>query len=201
MLETFKKNISINQFLEHSKEFEINRVSDLISYVEFINYFKNLNLIDKHNLIIGINFTYGWMPTIFEFKNYEFQDAISVLNKVKLSEGITDKEIYFLINMFNNSLVGTSKLLHFINPEKYAIWDSRVYRYLFLNKEPNYKTISNVNIYLSYIEFCKFISNSNEFTTIHKFIKEKLQYDITAYRAIELVMYSRGKKSNISNSM
>ena len=201
MLETFKKNISINQFLEHSKEFEINRVSDLISYVEFINYFKNINLIDKHNLIIGINFTYGWMPTIFEFKNYQFQDAINVLNKVKLSEGITDKEIFFLTNMFNNSLVGTSKLLHFINPEKYAIWDSRVYRYLFLNKEPNYKTISNVNIYLSYLEFCKFISNSNEFTNIHKFIKEKLQYDITAYRAIELVMYSRGKKSNISNSI
>ena len=153
MLETFKKNISINQFLEHSKEFEINRVSDLISYVEFINYFKNINLIDKHNLIIGINFTYGWMPTIFEFKNYQFQDAINVLNKVKLSEGITDKEIFFLTNMFNNSLVGTSKLLHFINPEKYAIWDSRVYRYLFLNKEPNYKTISNVNIYLSYLNF------------------------------------------------
>ena len=34
-------------------------------------------------LIIGINFTYGWMPTILDFRSKNFEEALEILNKAK----------------------------------------------------------------------------------------------------------------------
>lgn len=62
---------------------------------------------------------YGWMPTIFEFKNQEDFVVATNLNKAKVSEPLKSKDYETLKRLLNGSLVGTSKLLHFINPEKY----------------------------------------------------------------------------------
>jgi hypothetical protein len=51
---------------------------------------------------------------------------------------------------FNNSLVGTSKLLHFIHPKQYAIWDSWVFRFL-NNEEPHKYKLEKPKTYLEYL--------------------------------------------------
>jgi hypothetical protein len=156
MLETFKQNIPLDKFFQDGRKFAIKRQSDYISYPEFLKYFNDLKTITKHNLIIGINFTYGWMPTIFDYRSDKFKEAIDILNQAKKGNKLSADNLVLLKGLLNNSLVGTTKLLHFIRPDNFAIWDSRVYRYL-TNKEPYDNRIGNCNTYLDYLEFCNYL--------------------------------------------
>jgi hypothetical protein len=197
MIETFKQNISPAKFFSDGSNFEVKRVSDYISYPEFLKYFSDLKTLTRHNLTIGINFTYGWMPTIFDFRSDKFDEALYVLNEVKDGGQPTTDDLSLLKGLFNNSLVGTTKLLHFINPNKFAIWDSRVYRYL-TGKEPHENRIGNGFTYLEYLTFCKYLTEQTEFYALKKNMEMKVGYDMTSFRIVELVMYSSGARKQNS---
>ncbi len=94
--------------------------------------------------------------------------------------------------LFNNSIVGTSKLLHFINPEVFAIWDSHVYRYLMEMEPYNYR-IEDCELYLKYLDFCRLVAQRVEFDQVHKSICERVGQQMTKMRTAELVMYLNGK--------
>lgn len=191
IIETFRQNITPDKFIQDASNTAIQQRSDFISYPEFLEYFKNLDEITKHNLVIGINFVYGWMPTIFDFRSDNFDEAIKILNKAKNgTELITEADLALLKRLFNNSLVGSTKLLHFINPDKYAIWDSRVYRYLTNNN--NYNQIENCNNYLDYLTFCQELINHRDFSSLKKQIEESVGYSMTPFRIADLIMYLNG---------
>lgn len=173
--------------------------SYLLSYREFINYFARLEIIERHNFIIATHFIYGWMPTILQLESISeeislealYPHLLKALNKAKNDIEITDTELDLLVRVVNNSLVGVSKLLHFVNPESYAIWDSRVYKYIYGKKPHNYQ-ISDTEKYKCYLKNCSEISKHDEFSDLHKGINEKIGYDVSAFRAIEWVMYMDG---------
>lgn len=119
------------------------------------------------------------------------------MNEVKRGGNLTVDNLILLKGLFNNSLVGTSKLLHFINPDNFAIWDSRVYRYL-TNKEPHDYRIGDINTYLDYLAFCTYLTKQKEFNFLQNRIENLIGYSMTAYRVVELVMYSNGAKINYS---
>ena len=170
--------------------------SYLLSYKEFVDYFEQLERITSHNFIIATHFTYGWMPTILKLKGLSkeaplealYPHLVNALNKVKNSIDISEMELALLIRVVNNSLVGVSKLLHVINPLKYAIWDSRVYRYINGKKPHNYQIIDIKN-FKAYLLNCKEISDHDGFHEIHADINNKMGYNVSAYRAIEWVMF------------
>lgn len=193
MINTFKQNISLDEFFAVGNNFEIQRRSDYISYPEFLKYFCDVETINRHNLTIGINFTYGWMPTIFDFRSDNFDEAINVLNEAKKGNKPTFDNLVLLKGLLNNSLVGTSKLLHFINPDNFAIWDSKVYRYL-TGKEPYDYRIGNCNTYLDYLSFCEYLTEQKEFNTLKRRVEERVGYSMTPFRVAELIMYSNGAK-------
>jgi hypothetical protein len=124
------KNLLFENILSESLKF-IPSIEDsyIKTYPEFICFFKNINIISKHDLVISSHFVYGWMPTIIELKFQHMEDVLKFLNKAKNGNILTIVELELLKSSINNSLVGLSKLLHFINPIDYAIWDSRIYRY------------------------------------------------------------------------
>lgn len=191
MIEIYKKHVTLERFLHDGNSFQrINR-SDYLSYREFIEYFRSINIITKHNLIIGINFTYGWMPIIFEFCSSKFDESLEILNNAKKGTIPKIKELKILRGLFNNSLVGSSKLLHFINPEIFAIWDSRVYRYLTGNESYDYR-INDYEAYLSYLAFCNCLTNLPEYEVIHNSIIKIIGYSMAEFRTAELIMYSAG---------
>ena len=193
MINTFKENIPLDKFLRDITNFEIKRKSDYLSYPEFLKYFSDLRIITRHNLTIGINFTYGWMPTIFDFRSDNFDEAIDILNDAKKGNKLTIDNLVLLKGLFNNSLVGTTKLLHFINPNNFAIWDSRVYRYL-TGKEPYDQRIGNCNTYLDYLAFCDYLTRHKEFRSLQKSVEDQVGYSMTPLRIAELVMYTNGAK-------
>ena len=161
----------------------------LLSYPYFLNYFQNLESINLENLVIGISFTYSWMPTILKALNLKnTEKVVFILNEVKKGKLIDEQQLTTLKTTFNNSLVGTSKLLHFINPKQYAIWDSRVFRFL-NNVEPHKYRLEKPRAYIEYLKLIEELKNEKAFTAFFELMKQKVGYDITEYRALELAFF------------
>jgi hypothetical protein len=187
------KGVNLESLIKEANEFTEEGYSYYISYKEFLKYFENQERIELHNLVIGINFTYGWMPTIFDFRSTNFDAALEVLNKAKCNIKLIYNDYQILKTLFNNSLVGTSKLLHFINPEKYAIWDSRVFRYLY-DKEPHDYRIGKIENYIEYLTLLENLTKELKFNDFQNIINSKLKYNVTKFRALEMIMFTNGKK-------
>ena len=185
------EKVAIEQIVRDERDLQIDpATSDHITYPEFVKYFADLEVIKLHNLIIGANFTYGWMPTMLKFKSNDFGSSVAILNKAKHGDLITEAELVTLRDFINNSVVGTSKLLHFVAPSVYAIWDSRVYRYI--NERDHYGDMIKPQNYFAYIENCTELVQHRDFPRVHDSMKRKLGYSVSPLRSVELVMHLKG---------
>ena len=189
----------LNKLIKVAETFKTEDDNYIISYSHFLKYFADLDEIKEHHLIIGMSFTYSWMPTILNFKtekgnNLEnnIKNVLELLNKVKKEKKtnilLSNTELAKVKELLNNSLVGTSKLLHFINPKQYAIWDSRVFRFL-NNEEPHKYKLEKPKTYLEYLDFIENLKNEKAFDTFFNLIKQKVGYEISEYRALELAFF------------
>lgn len=160
----------------------------LKSYPEFIKYFKNVAKIEYHHLIIGANFTYGWMPTILVFKNNHSERIINKLNQLRNEKyTIVENDVQEIREFLNNSVSGTTKLIHFIQPNKYPILDRNIYDLLGNSSSPNAKN------YIDFVGNCQKIIKEPSFRGIHKrisgLIHKHFKYDITTCRSLELLIF------------
>jgi hypothetical protein len=177
------------QLTNIANNFKSTEENYLLSYPYFLNYFQNLESINLENLVIGISFTYSWMPTILKALNLKnTEEVLFILNEVKKGKLIDEQQLTTLKTTFNNSLVGTSKLLHFINPKQYAIWDSRVFRFL-NDVEPHKYRLEKPRAYIEYLKLIEELKNEKAFTAFFDLMKQKVGYDITEYRALELAFF------------
>ena len=189
------KNLVFENILFESLKFKPPFEDSYIkTYPEFIQFFKNINNISKHDLVISSHFVYGWMPTIIELKFQDIKEVLKSLNKAKSGAILTIAELELLKNSINNSLVGLSKLLHFINPVDYAIWDSRIYRYS-TDKKSSYG-IGNTQLYLNFLSKLNEIESHVDFNEIKKNVSTHFDYVITSKRVIELLMFEADKRDN-----
>lgn len=172
------------------------------SYFEFLKYFQNLEKIDKHSMIIGVHFVYGWMPRIPRFQY--IPEALDILNCVKKGKDIEGKDYFVLIKSIDNSIVGVSKLLHFINPNQYPIFDGRIKNFFKTNKlvEDIYrptqgKKDKEIIQYLAYKTLCEEIINLDHSQELFNIVTEL--YPITAkftkMRMLENLFFSFDKNS------
>ena len=124
------------------------------TYDSMIKFFSmNKEVFDKDTFYQGLNMIYGWMPTIPKNSKPVNDDSICIelLKKAyyhKPNTTFTKKDYQELIPYVNNSIVGLSKMLHFINPNVYPIWDSNI-AYIFGLKW-NYQ-VNNVRLYMIYM--------------------------------------------------
>jgi len=166
--------------------------SYILSYQEFLEFFRLIDgKIDRHHLFISSHFVYGWMPTIIDLNITDIDNVLRLLNEVKNGKKLNSKELDVIKKCMNNSMVGASKLLHFINPKDYAIWDSRIVRYITGNKSSY--GIDNSDNYNEYLERITDIINADGFTEIQSTITGLLNYFVTPMRSIELIMFQTDK--------
>ena len=181
------------QLTNIANNFKSTEENYLLSYPYFLNYFQNLESINLENLVIGISFTYSWMPTILKALNLKnTEKVLFILNEVKKGKLIDEQQLTTLKTTFNNSLVGTSKLLHFINPKQYAIWDSRVFRFL-NDVEPHKYRLEKPRAYIEYLKLIEELKNEKAFTAFFELMKQNVGYEITEYRALELGFFIGAK--------
>jgi|SRR5699024_3466082 len=183
------KNIQVSEILDRAACLENDNTQNDYnkSYYHFVKYFEGERRLTEHDLIIAANFTYGWMPTILKFKSDEFNLAVSVINKAKEPQRISNEQLAILTRLMNNSIVGVSKLLHFINPSIYAIWDSRVCNFL-TGKSHAYK-VQNTELFWSYLDLCRRVTADPAFQAIHERHQTTVGYKITPMRTVEQIMF------------
>jgi len=188
------EDLTINRLLKDEEQFSVSNRSYILSYPEFLKYFESIELIEKHHLIVSAHFVYGWMPTIINIDFTDIETVLSLLNRVRSGYELGIDDFLPLKTCVNNSMVGLSKLLHFINPSDYAIWDSNIYRYI-TGTYSLYK-ISQEKNYLKYLLRLKEISQHADYWSLHQLIQSHFEYAITPMRAIEVLMYESGRKNH-----
>ena len=128
----------VSDFLNQERLVSSRNKSYLYSYDGIVEYFRSETLTSKTS-IAGLYMVYGWMQKIPDFfKNcdstdtsFKISDLPKVIQQIKQIDDLTSKEIISnlvknLVPLVNGSHVGTSKFLHFVTPEIFPIWDSKV---------------------------------------------------------------------------
>ncbi len=157
------------------------------TYKEILNYFaKNLDAQDVHEdcAKLGVALCYSWMPTICKshilFSNSsDFFPALQLARTTELDEESLEK----IVKYIGGSVIATSKFLHFLKPQAYAIWDSRVAQSAYgLRKYPQYNISTK---YLSYLRDLRDLKLSQSLLT---HFREKMPY-ATELRMKELALF------------
>jgi len=162
------------------------------SYTALLQYFKWKSILSVEDVICGAHMVYGWMPTIlkvdFKLKDLDPDGAAVLLMKARDEGQLSDGNITLLAKLINHSLVGASKLLHFVAPETFAIWDSKVYT--FVHEQPSYQNrVNNIKNYRDYLNKLKLLNADSRFERFHDSVNVKIGYPVSALRAIELIMF------------
>lgn len=168
--------------------------SFILSYRHLTEFFDKPYPLTESDFVIGSHYAYGWMPTVLDFKPTKLGRCVEILNRVKDKQDISDGEIRMLTEAVNGSLVGTSKLLHFIDPSTYAIWDSNVRKYLKRSIRGSWG-IESIKAYRKYLERLKGLSANQELMkTLRENLGDRLDATVSDLRLLEMIMFLKGRK-------
>jgi len=156
---------------------------------------------------------YGWMPTILKGSKIQELGSAFSLKKIKSIKSWEEAELFLLeiddVAPINNSWVGTSKFLHFLNPDIFPIWDSRVAVSFHSKLSIEAKIASErgeklrpfqLNYFCNrrdhYLKYSEFMINSNTSSAdwidvMRKEIKIKYNHLPTRLRCLELAFFNR----------
>lgn len=171
---------------------QIDRAQSYIrAYPHILSALKTPHVLDEQAFVCGAHMVYGWMPTILEIHVSESIDVhagVALLNKARTAGHLSREEIEQLAGLVNRSVVGASKLLHFVNPEAFAIWDSRIYR--FLHQKPAHAfRVNNAGEYETYLGLLQRLQQDDRFPELHASVNRKMGYAVSPLRALEVVMF------------
>ena len=135
-------------------------------YNQTYKLFVNHSLNDMNDFWKIVSFAYSWMPTIpnINIQQSKLNDDLEfweMLNHLRNGQEMDRKALLEkLVPNINNSVVGTSKVLHFIAPDYVPIFDSKVlsnWNWFFKNTEtPTFsKTLSASNQIRIYFQYWK----------------------------------------------
>ena len=162
------------------------------SYPHFLQFFADRREISVHDFYISSNFIYGWMPTILYYAVPRIPQTVELLNMVKRGNSLSPDQLEVIKLTIHNSLVGASKLLHFINPDLYAMWDSNICLQFYGKNTDSVK--GNVQAYLKYVAF---LTAAQHCTGFEKYLTLYRTHfhspDAKPLRALENVLFHLGK--------
>lgn len=147
---------------------------------------------------------YGWMPTMLALHPSDpqrpFVAEAALVERVRSGGGLLSaaelETLAARMSEKTGSVIGLSKLLHFVCPEHYAIWDTRVQAFLMYPgqlgpvKKPYYGTVNSVSQYRDYLDALRKLFLLPAFTAFHQSVNQQLGYSVSAMRAAEVVMFS-----------
>lgn len=181
--------------LEHATV--IQESSYLRSYPYLLRYFASKERLDVDDLVCGSHMVYGWMPTVLELHwdkvGIDDERIEDLLNQARDKRELSDSQLAVLAKLINNSLVGASKLLHFVAPDAFPIWDSKIFSFVFQTKPYN-GSVNNIGRYREYIELLGALMMDLRFPDFYESVKRKVGYEISELRALELIMFVNAPK-------
>jgi hypothetical protein len=129
---------------------------------------------------------YGWMPTILKKFSDSKPDIVGPATGCSSFEEASELIKSLDDSPINNSWVGMSKVLHFINPEFFPIWDSRVAKHFDLK----ITQVNKKNHFLEYLTFVAKHRNKDEVKKVREAFAKEAGYEVTDVRACEFILFS-----------
>jgi len=130
---------------------------------------------------------YGWMPTILKKFSDSQPGIVCTATECRSFEEASELIKSLDDSPINNSWVGMSKVLHFINPEFFPIWDSRVSKHFGLKYDYQ---INNRKHFLEYLTFVAKHRNKDEVKKVEEAFVKQAGYSVTDVRACEFILFS-----------
>ena len=153
-------------------------------------------------LIQGAHMVYGWMPTILELDPADLEAIGRLLTQLRDEEDrmLTGQEWLQIKKAVNNSLVGASKLAHFVAPDRVAIWDSNIVSFLVegwasLKPAALQSRANRLPALLAYQAAVRDERNTRTAKEIQSQVSKQLEYQVSQLRAMELLMFHSGQKT------
>ncbi|MBU2889858.1 hypothetical protein [Celeribacter halophilus] len=173
----------------------LNSVEYLDAYRALLLFAQSVKDDDRHDGLLSLAFAaYGWMPTILGQCDMALFKSQKPICEIRALDNKCEAR-KFLVSMgdkapINGSWVGTSKVMHFLNPKLFPIWDSRVAKNFDLRWP--YQINSKRN-YLCYFDFVhiEILKDHSWFAVVEKEINEKYDYSPTLVRCLELMLFAR----------
>jgi len=129
---------------------------------------------------------YGWMPTILKKLSDSQPGIVGPATECRSFEEASELIKSLEDSPINNSWVGMSKVLHFINPEFFPIWDSRVAKHFDLK----ITQVNKKNHFLEYLTFVAKHRNKDEVKKVREAFAKEAGYEVTDVRACEFILFS-----------
>ena len=130
---------------------------------------------------------YGWMPTILKKFSDSQSDIVDPATGCQSFEEASGLIQSLDDSPINNSWVGMSKVLHFMNPEFFPIWDSRVAKHFDLKYDYQ---INNRNHFLEYLTFVEENRKSDAVKRVQEAFVKEAGYSVSDVRACEFILFS-----------
>lgn len=156
--------------------------------------------IDPAGYVAAAHMVYGWMPTVLELRTADpsapFAQEAAILESARTGADLSEGQLDQLKASINNSVVGVSKLLHFLCPDRYAIWDSKVYSYARAVAVPGWRfkndhdDVNKTGRYQRYTDELRALVARPGFQPAHQRVNTAFGYPVTALRAAEVLMYA-----------
>lgn len=139
------------------------------------------------------------MPRVMRLDLEHIESAVDALAAARTCDASRAMEIDIpAISASVRSIVGASKMLHFVNPEVYPIWDSRIEGWR-IGKAPCQAHMRAQMHYQRYVQDVHAIRTQHGFGSLYSAIQAALdtrldrlgiaRYAITQVRAIELAAF------------
>lgn len=143
--------------------------------------------------------TYGWMPRVLRLDPVYITSALLALKAAK-EVTLDDWGRLAIQDLADclSSIVGASKVLHFVNPEVFPIWDSRIEGFRRGGRVNQYH-MNQLQNYLLYVREIQSLTQTDGFAVLHLALSEAFKrrlkalgitpYPLTKVRGIELAMF------------
>ena len=164
----------------------------MVSYPILLEAAQNLMSSMGANAVVPIaHIAYGWMPTILKKYNPDQKELRRVFEAKDVGSFCEAKVSVagFNTSPINNSIVGLSKVLHFINPHYFPIWDSRVAIHFGIKNQ----SVNSLKKYYDYLDIINVLNKHNSTEMLQKLVSTELNFEITKTRSSELILFSTRK--------
>ena len=197
--------MDIESAFRHIENYNIKKLNSidfkdpyLKSYPNLLNASKSLLENLKEDSILPIShLAYAWMTTILTYNKENldievFEKTICSATSVKNQyDAIELLDVLPETSPINNSWIGLSKVLHFINPDLFPIWDSRVAACF---EKFNAQGYNKKNIYMNYCHFIFQYLDFKKVQSVKSIHEKKANYSISSIRALEFLLFSLGRE-------
>jgi CopG antitoxin of type II toxin-antitoxin system len=162
------------------------------AYSDLLDFFKKLDLKNEQNVVGAAHAVYGWMPTILK-KETNAKELVAFTSDLRKNRERSNQRKFALDQLrqrlhitkaINGSTVGTSKFLHFVEPEIFPIWDSNI--------ALAFEVSSKINDPDTYLAYCEAVHRYLDKNPELKWPSE-LPDGISDIRKMEFCLYAYGK--------